>query len=540
MKSTARITVLLVVFSSLNSFAQEPTDIAGDQGKDAPREQDEASAATADTSKELSSLEKRLTERIDKLENENQAQKREIEELRAADEMQMDDEEFGAFESEAGEKYEVDSMFSVYGFFDLTFLKIFTDDDNLQNMELPTSSTFVMNNVNLYFLSKMTKSLQALVELRFTFLPHGSVQESESVAKIGDTEFRPGGEDSDCESSENVVCTPENTSKYVRVDNTVLNPITAEELVLGGVLIERVHLTYSPFEWLNILAGRYLTPYGIWNIDHGSPVVIPVRVPYIQTSRMVPLAQTGLQVYGRFFAATTLFFDYAVTLSNGRGPIDQLFDLDENKGAGLRLRLTHQKKPFRISLGGYGYYGTYTDSKKTVVLEMNPDGTVRQDVDYPLGARVTVTESYKEYVVATDLLVELYGLKLQAEYIHRYINFTTPGIIPPEDLIDVIGINTETVYKGNFEGNGVYALLAWQLPLSEWQEMVLITPYLMYERGDPNDTDPGYLLDIIQAGLNVKPSSFVTLKAEYAYVKPSEEAVTKDSHYVLAQVAVSF
>jgi hypothetical protein len=313
---------------------------------------------------------------------------------------------------------------------------------------------------------------------------------------------------------------------------------------LGGVALERVHLTYSPRDWFNILAGRYLTPYGIWNIDHGSPVLLPVRPPYMQARGMVPRAQTGLQAFGRFFPLPTLFVDYAVTLSNGRGPMEQLFDLDENKGVGLRLRLSYQKKQVKIAVGGYGYYGTYTDTKKALVIALNPDYTLNNDEEFPVTGRTTITEAYREIIGSADFLLEVHGVRLQGEYVHRFVDYTKPARLGLETILlnqgnSDVGLD-QALYAADFQGDGVYGLLAWELPLSRWLGPVLLTPYFMYEYGEPQDNFTGFSQQFFQVGLNVKPSAFVTLKLEYAYLLPNEAAPVNFMQYINAQLAVSF
>ncbi len=518
MKYLLWIALLCGLLSSLPLAAQE--DSSGEAG------QGEAPERAGETDQSVAELEARLNKRIDE---ETSAQKEEIEQLRKElDDVKEQNEdlvaemEMGALDAAEGGDFSETKPLTVYGFFDLNLTSFIFEDGSPFTHYIPNTTSFIMSQVNLYFLSEMTKTLNALVEVRLSFLPHGMENSVESIGKVGDEEI----------PSESV---------YDRTDTQVRDMLNSVYYNTGGITIERAHLTYMPFDWLNIIAGRYLTPYGIWNVDHGSPVIIPARVPYMQIREMVPGAQTGVQIHGRFFPRYNLFFDYAVTLSNGRGPIEEIIDLDDNKGVGLRLRLSYEGEKFAIAAGGYGYVGEYTDIKKTSVMELNPDMTINRDAANPILTEMVTTESYFEYIASADILVKFLGITLQGEYVWRYVDYSIHGLRTVEHTVFAGAAAFEELYHPSNTGFGVYGLISWELPLSKLLGEVRVTPYFMYERYLQDDTVPALRFDILAAGINVRPSPFVSLKGEFNRVMPNDQPVLGEALTVVnIQLAVSF
>lgn len=401
---------------------------------------------------------------------------------------------------------------SIYGFFNLAFAKGFSEEGDLYRAFNEGSSSFVVYNANLYFKSEMTESLSALMELAFKFAPHGT-ETSYEIPGLG--------------------------IEYTRVDNTATDPMTSEQYLLGGVGIERIHLTYSPVDWFGVLAGRYLTPYGIWNVDHSPTVITTTHTPYMQIRSMVPRAQTGLQIFGRLFPSDNWIFDYIATVSNGRGPIESVKDLDDNKGLGLKLKLTYMGNNVTITAGSYGYFGAYTDKKKVVTTVLNEDLTLDTDADSPLTMAIVTTEEYDEYLVASDLMIELFGIKLQSEFVWRYVDINVPGRRNTDQTLVSGAAATEELYTASYIGKGVYGLILWDLPVWERLNGVHIIPYFMYEYNANDDTSPNWNMDLVVIGLNVKPSPYVTLKAQYTRLLP-EYRFMKPVTIISAQLAVSF
>lgn len=427
---------------------------------------------------------------------------------------------------------QVQSMFGrtrVFGYFDMLFTKIGWDGDNsIYNSFYNNNSSFMMSGINLYVANQMTERLGMLAEFRYSFQPLGHESSKESYVVM------PDGSTMDLKSS------------YSRVDTTVQDPFTLMRYRQGGVTLERVHLTYTLADYFKIIAGHFLTPYGIWNVDHGSPVILMVRAPYMQQRETVPLTQTGVQLFGRVFPVPTLSVDYAVTVSNGRGPVDSTMDYDNNKALGLRLRLNLELDSISIALGEYAYYGKYTDIKKG--MYMGPGTT-------DIHIKVTPTSVYDEYISATDLLIKIRGLRLQSEFVRRLVKYSvSPSMTPSEAA--TLGISAMAASKHHypsFVGTSIYGLAAYEIPLDDLvHTSVRVTPYLYYERYLLNDQQPWEKSSILAGGLNIRPSAFLVLKLEYSQFMPlvsvagtavdgsTVENKASDIRSYTAQMAVTF
>ncbi|MCP4676270.1 MAG: hypothetical protein GY854_12320 [Deltaproteobacteria bacterium] len=490
-----------LILTTVLLAAQESTALPQDeqpQASDAKEPEAEEVTNSAPNKTSIDTLEQRLADQ----ERENERQKQEmqaieerhsaeIEELRArldaADEAELD---------ELAQETEFNPILNIYGFFDLTLYKYFVDEDNPAYGILPDKLSFVLSNLNVYLASEMTETLSALVELRFTFMPHGI--------------------ESDLTS-------------YERIDTSVTEPHSTEELQLGGVVIERAQMTWQPRDFFGISAGRFLTPFGIWNVDHGSPVLLTVQPPYLIVREFMPLAQTGLQFHGRFFPSDSLFIDYALTASNGRGPTETVYDLEDDKALGVKLKVTYQHDHITAALGGYGYFGHTTDIVKELDLS---------DPDTLFGMKVDTTSEYKEWNGAIDLLLELYGVRLQAEYVRGLIRYDVRPLrrMPVLDIPDPFGEKQPDYIKSD-----VYVLLAWQLPLDKWLGDMRLTPFGMVERSIMDDTYNDFDAMTIRAGLNFKPNSFVVLKFNAVHVRSPKSEVLDVPWWMLnGQMAVSF
>lgn len=502
--------------ASWSAVAQDEAEAGGTEAEeirtDSPSDGEEDGRENAGRLDEMRRALEDLKKKSEAQEAVNKRQSEEIAALRRASDERLSGLEDNLLDGEIDSSSDT---LNVYGFFQLRFVKLFLDDDSMLQSYLPAHSSF-NTDFNLYFSSRLTDSLRFLAELAFYFSPHGEI-ESFEVDGVPGTEFK-------------------------RIDTSVAEPIHTNNertaYYYGSFSIERVHLTYSPNDTFNILLGRYLTPYGIWNIDHGAPVVLSIYVPYMQLSRVVPLSQTGVQIFGRLFPSEQVYFDYAVTLSNGRGPTESVIDLNENKGLGLRLQLTLNLKDLHVSLGTYGYYDKVTVDKKVIGLKgLSPGG---DDKDSDLWVESKDVEVYREYILASNFKVEYLGLLLQVEYVISYTDYEVPGLLEPTQLA-VKGQNPmEVLYTPNYIAQGGYAMLGYTLPLEELLGAVKVTPYVRYETFSTNDTVPMGDMSLILGGVNVRPTAYLVLKAEYTYIDVVESLTGSDVHAIYFQTAVSF
>jgi len=378
-----------------------------------------------------------------------------------------------------------DYKLDIYGFVDFTYgyaVKKFAFDDPYD--------TFAVGRFNLYLASQLGDNWQSLAEVRFTYLPHGAN-------------------------------TTDDTGATTRTDTTTPDYVDlGRPIQWGGIIIERAWLEYNAHPLLNIRMGHWLTPYGIWNVDHGSPVIIGVRRPFIVGEALLPESQTGLEIHG-MHNLEPVQLGYHLTLSNGRGPVDTYSDMNDNKALGGRLYAHMDSSVGGFQLGVSGYRGQYTDRTQQFVIDA--DGNF--GIEYP---RVT---EYMESSLAADFKWEYSGFLLQSEAIMNDIVYDDlrpsdpfpppgepPGFVPDTRRIGVYGL---TGYRFDFLG---------------------IMPF-----GGLEYYDNGAIFLAKSAafwgGLNVRPTPRVVLKAQYTYswfIEPGDQPNDQHFNSVDLQAAWSF
>jgi len=383
----------------------------------------------------------------------------------------------------------------IYGFADFTYNRLFSDRTEFNALTYGYPS-FYVGNLNVYLDSKFGSQWRALSEVRFTYLPDGG----------GVQDLTTGV----------TTRTASTYTDYTDFDRNV---------DVGGVIIERAWIEYAAHPLFTARAGQFLTPYGIWNVDHGTPVIVGTRRPFIVGNEYLPARQTGLQVYGTYGVESTQV-GYHLTLSNGRGPVDQYRDYDKNKAVGWRIWAQQDTGFGTFVLGTSGYKGTYTDKTQTLVQDNSVDPP-RFAQDY------TLVSEYKELSLAADFKWTWKGAMIVGEFINHdvgYMDDTRPAAV-------VFGAGPQGFSPDRREWGG-YWTGGYRF------DFLGIMPYYGGEYIDQGPTSFAPTVIAHWIGLNVRPTPHVVFKVQGTRASFIDEfpGLTKPEPLKLltAQIAWSF
>jgi hypothetical protein len=323
------------------------------------------------------------------------------------------------------------------------------------------ATTFVLGNVNLYFDSTPAPDWRFLAELRLGLFPHGAVARGGGGGGL--------------------------TMVSTRISDDGASNGGFTDLVWHGVLLERAHIDWLPSDEFNLRAGWFLTPYGIWNVDHGSPTRLMIEPPIFITLGLFPQRQLGVEAFGRF-PALPWTFGYHAYVSNGRQPGQ--VDFEDDKAVGGRL-WAQARSPVPITIGASGYTGRYEDVAKTYGL-----------MDGQISATTRETIAYRDYALSGDLSIDIDRLRLRTEGVVRW-QLYEDGKRPSSPLTPGT-TSADTMYVG------AYVMAAYQLP---WHglEPVAVAEIVRVA------TFVGEYSMRFGGGLNVYLSEVATLRTSYVY-----------------------
>jgi hypothetical protein len=411
----------------------------------------------------------------------------------AEDDALLDSSELAAL-GIASEAPAVDTSLKISGFGDFTVgVPVLTPPGTASGVNAGSGkyTSFYIGNINLYFTKNLTESFRTMLEVRFTYLPNGAVDTSSLDAQ-------------------NL------TLRYTSTDVSDYRDSGHIDR-WGGIILQRFYLDWSLHANLTVRMGQFLTPYGIWNVDHGSPTYIPVYRPYAIGNNWFPQRQSGFELFGRADVTSQLSIGYHATLSNGTGPISEYRDLDRNKAVGARLYLEHRGAGY-LRIGASGYYGRETSSVPNITVT---NGEV--------GGGEKVTSQFDALALAADIQYRLRGLLAQAEVVSQQRKYARDAR-PPATSLSGQGYAVDALSWA------AYGLLGYQLP---WWALM---PYFMLEYNDETTTlgSAHNQLWLIHAGINLHPADSVTFKVEYLQTKAIESLLKKPFALMQFQAAWAF
>lgn len=377
------------------------------------------------------------------------------------------------------------------GFTDFTFVKnVSAKSSPLRDIIQPYSS-FSVGNLNVYFSGALARRWNVLSEVRFMYLPQGNTSYPTAPGQVVE---------------------PYNaTIQDYANDNRPAS--------WGGVQIQRVQIDYVAHPLLTLRFGQWLTPVGIWNVDHGSPVVIGVYRPYIVGQGLFPERQTGIQAFGEWGTGSNLV-GYALSVSNGRGPSDAFADLDDNKALGGRLTWTNSSFG-TLTVGVSGYKGTFASRNLRYDL-VTPTGQAPV-----LHASSPLTSRFREQSLGADVRFQYEGLLVQGEVMQHEVVFDE-GLHP---------VNAGLVYA-DYRERGFYALAGYRTSFFGTMPFAM---FETYDFGSAPYVAPGWS---VSGGLNIRPEPTVVIKLQANLTKLGHDSSTEiyrgELRRLLAQLAVAF
>lgn len=427
---------------------------------------------------------------------ENAGQQAEIESLRT----KAEEAELAALLSDDSMADVEEDRLRFYGFADFGMDKFFfsePDDDGVALLRPTRASTFVFGNLNFYVDAVPAEKWRALFEARLTVAPHGE------LSTLG----------------------PPLGGGFERIDTTAFDfasPSAQAQLRLGGLFVERGWVEWSHSNLLRIRTGLFLNPFGIWNVDHGSPTLIGLMLPTFVASQMIPTRLMGIEAHGSVIRGAYQF-GYHAHVSNGRGPTD--YDLTEDKALGARLFVAHEGMYGRTVVGLSGYRGTYTDMEKKINI------AGENIFDW------TATVDYRELIGGADLAVDYGNARFRTEGVLRRVDYDGDK---RERIFSPLGGEWYMPDRTEYAG---YALLSYRIPWL-WD----VEPYAEYEvaaksftlaryAGNARASRTNIMLRIPSVGLNVPLSTATMLKTQVAVLKLMEDRDLAATRYVNVPVA---
>jgi len=359
--------------------------------------------------------------------------------------------------------------FKVYGFMDMGAQRQWVEKDSLVGAYFETNATqFVVGNIDLYFDFNPDPDWRGLAEIRFTNAPHGRLEDFGGIT--GD-DFKRA-----------------NTQQFDPHATQVNAPMWG-----GYTVIERAWIEWKKYQQFKVRTGSFFTPFGIWNVDHGSPTLISSAMPQFIQQQFIPIRQVGVQALGSFFLSDWELA-YRAWISNGRQDYTTL-DFDDDKAFGARTFLRKDGGAFNAQFGA----SFHRDKVKNKIVDVTGAPPFTDSIEFETYA----SREYIETIVGLDISVDIDDTRIRAEGTAQLRQHS-------EGKREGIGI-TSPVPGANYADYwrySAYLLVAQQLPF--WG----LEPY-MYAEVIQQDWELGDGLAMLAPGLNVRFTPAAMLKLQF-------------------------
>jgi hypothetical protein len=381
--------------------------------------------------------------------------------------------------------------FRIYGFGDIDYSLPLTSGGIAGN-----HGAMYVGNLNVYLDGQLTSRLRTLAEVRFSYHP---------------------STDSNSTSTQ---------------DYTTMGSVS-----WGGVIIERAWAEYAFSDLLAVRAGEFLTPYGIWNVDHGSPTLVGTQAPNVIATEMFPRQQVGIEAYGtRFVGATRL--GYHLTVSNGRIGSNPPYE-NRNGRAGFGARIYAEPELLgSLRVGLSGYTGRYTGYATTTTYAQDPSTGV-----ITAASTTSLSTQYDERDLGMDVSWQWKHLAINAEFLLQRQDFTDAspagtgigpgGPVPPGGPggpLPAGGLGGTTDHTSA----GGYIIASYGLP---WYG---ITPWLLWD-SYRQDTRQKLTAHNLAPGVDVRLRPDFVVKVQLNHIYSDNAAGSmKPSNSLAAQIAYAF
>lgn len=373
--------------------------------------------------------------------------------------------EFEANQASADTQDTSERKIDFYGFMDMGFQKLWMPEATaLLGTGSTRANTFVLGNVNLYVDANPTQSWRVLTEMRFTNYPNGQLVQY-GVPAMGQNEQRT---------------------------NTLLYDVNSPDpgwnsVNWGSVVMQQAWIQGTVTDWFGVRVGYWLTPFGIWNVDHGTPTLIGLTPPSFTGGRFYPRNQLGIQATGAI-TSRAWTFNYTAYVSNGK-TVAQL-DPTNDKAFGFRLS-AKTMRPFPMQFGLAGYTGRFSQVIANVAS----------------GSAAAVAErevvAYRQWDVGADISLDIHALRFRTELAVERVDYE-PGKFE-------LSWGIPGAYVPNHLSWGWYSIAAYRLP---W---LGLEPYLsceLYRYPTPLSED----IAVPGIGLNIHVNTEVQVKTQFTRI----------------------